>query len=373
MVKKVLLLYLCCFSDLSISESLISSASAQKSKSKILGECGRCKALTSSFNHWLDQTSRGKFEGGDVSWEEAKLKSYSRSEVRLVEVQEGLCSELRKHKDDCYMLAEEAEQMLEQWWFHEDPSTSNLETWLCIETLKHCCPTNHFGESCLPCPLGKDERICNGHGICDGEGTRNGNGSCICNRGYVGLFCEKCSENTYKLYDSCESCHQFCDGCTGAGPGACISCKNGWAKDSGVCLDIDECLSPSTCNSNEYCINKEGSFSCKKCDKSCISCDGAGPLNCTSCEPNIYFLWNGKCIADSLKSEIVRRAIKQMTIYIALLLIPGILYKIKKSLAIFALILLAFYVYLIEKSLEHASTFDVYFNNLRGKEGPWSF
>ena len=47
----------------------------------------------------MERTSRGKFEGGDADWEEKKLKSYSNSEVRLVEIQEKLCTELSKGSD----------------------------------------------------------------------------------------------------------------------------------------------------------------------------------------------------------------------------------------------------------------------------------
>ncbi|KAH9629455.1 hypothetical protein HF086_015785 [Spodoptera exigua] len=110
-----------------------------------LSECRRCKVLTESFNHWLDKTSRGKYEGGDAAWEEAKLKSYARSEVRLVEIQEGLCSELKIHQDACYAVAEESEQVLEKWWFDVNSVSLDLYTWLCIETLQQCCPSNHYG------------------------------------------------------------------------------------------------------------------------------------------------------------------------------------------------------------------------------------
>lgn len=44
------------------------------------------------FLKGMTRTARGKFEGGDADWEEKKLRSYSNSEVRLVEIQEKLCS-----------------------------------------------------------------------------------------------------------------------------------------------------------------------------------------------------------------------------------------------------------------------------------------
>ena len=44
----------------------------------------------------MARTARGKFEGGDADWEEKKLRSYSNSEVRLVEIQEKLCTDVKK-------------------------------------------------------------------------------------------------------------------------------------------------------------------------------------------------------------------------------------------------------------------------------------
>lgn len=365
MMSKVLLLYLFFLSGLTSRKLRTPGVDALNLKTEKLNECGRCKVLTDSFSHWLEKTSRGKYEGGDTAWEEAKLKSYARSEMRFVEVQEGLCSELSKYEHECYMLAEEAEQVLEKWWFHEDPNTVDLHTWLCIETLKHCCPSNHFGESCAPCPLDKDNNICSGHGRCDGDGTRNGNGSCVCNRGYIGNYCEECSKNFYATGGSCERCDGACEDCSSAGPTACKSCKSGWKLDSGKCTDIDECLTSSICKSDQYCFNKEGSYSCITCNDSCKSCIGAGPSNCTSCEPT-YYLWSGKCITDSLRIDILNGAVNRMTIYFGLLVVPGIIYQADRRIALLVFVICAIYVYYTEKSLEHVSTFDVYFKNFGG-------
>jgi hypothetical protein len=49
------------------------------------------------------RTARGKFEGGDAAWEEERLGSYSHSEVRLVEIQEKLCSIVERGKDQVSM------------------------------------------------------------------------------------------------------------------------------------------------------------------------------------------------------------------------------------------------------------------------------
>jgi len=52
----------------------------------------------------MERTARGKFEGGDAAWEEERLGSYSHSEVRLVEIQEKLCSSVEKGKDQVSMI-----------------------------------------------------------------------------------------------------------------------------------------------------------------------------------------------------------------------------------------------------------------------------
>lgn len=44
----------------------------------------------------MESTARGKFEGGDSAWEEEKMKSYKKSEVRLIEIQEKLCKDVER-------------------------------------------------------------------------------------------------------------------------------------------------------------------------------------------------------------------------------------------------------------------------------------
>lgn len=52
----------------------------------------------------MERTARGKFEGGDAAWEEERLGSYSRSEVRLVEIQEKLCADVERGKDQVSLI-----------------------------------------------------------------------------------------------------------------------------------------------------------------------------------------------------------------------------------------------------------------------------
>ena len=47
----------------------------------------------------MERTSRGKFEGVDADWEETRLRNYASSEIRLVEIQEKLCSEVLRGQD----------------------------------------------------------------------------------------------------------------------------------------------------------------------------------------------------------------------------------------------------------------------------------
>lgn len=284
------------------------------------GDCNQCRLLSDSFNNWLQKTARGKYEGGDTAWEEAKLKSYARSEMRFVEIQEGLCSEVKKQKDRCYALAEEAEHLLEQWWVHEDPNSQDLFSWLCISTLQYCCPKNHYGPSCTVCPVDKNGRICGEKGLCNGEGTRKGNGSCICKKGFEGQFCEICAENYYITpEEDCKPCHKACNNCRGEGAAACVMCKTGWELEFGACKDVDECLKDSSCKVNEYCVNLEGSYSCKACNVTCKTCSGKGPTNCTSCEVD-QILMNGMCLDEALQHQYLLSTMKRMALYAILLI-----------------------------------------------------
>nr|CAD7449119.1 unnamed protein product [Timema bartmani] len=113
----------------------------------------------------MERTSRGKFEGGDAAWEEERLQSYSTSEVRLIEIQENLCTDIKDGINQCHFLAEENEQLLEEWWFSKQMEEPDLFKFLCINTLKHCCPDNHYGTECKACP-GFPDNVCNKSGKC---------------------------------------------------------------------------------------------------------------------------------------------------------------------------------------------------------------
>lgn len=68
----------------------------------------------------LEKTQRGKHGGGDADWEEKKLGSYKTSEVRLVEIQEQLCTDITRGEQQCQNLAEEHENEIETWWKQQE-------------------------------------------------------------------------------------------------------------------------------------------------------------------------------------------------------------------------------------------------------------
>lgn len=178
------------------------------------------------FNEYfqgLERTSKGKFEGGDASWEEEKLGSYAKSEIRLVEIQEKLCSDVEEGRHQCYALHEQHDAEIEEWWFTYQDTEPDVFTYLCIDKLKHCCPDFHFGTNCTPCD-GYPNNVCSNNGKCKGSGTRKGSGKCACNEGYSGEKCDQCAQMYFEMYRDetkllCSKCHPACDGkCTKAGP-----------------------------------------------------------------------------------------------------------------------------------------------------------
>lgn len=215
----------------------------------------------------MDRTERGKHDGGDAAWEEQRLGSYKRSEIRLVEIQESLCKELFSGEDQCHALAETNEALIEEWWFKKQDVTDDLHQWLCIDKLQVCCPTGTYGARCEPCAE------CNGNGKCKGNGTRKGNGKCACDTGYKGDGCMECDNNWYESFRDetkllCSICHVACGGdggCTAAGPKGCRVCRAGWSMqpELGGCVDVDECANGQhRCRQNQFCVNNEGSFTC---------------------------------------------------------------------------------------------------------------
>nr|XP_046153631.1 cysteine-rich with EGF-like domain protein 2 isoform X1 [Oncorhynchus gorbuscha] len=259
--------------------------------------CHTCKQIADNFIKGLDQTKKQNFGGGNTAWEERALSKYETSEIRLVEILENLCE---SSSFDCNHMVEEHEDHFETWWFKRQKKHPDLYKWFCIDTINVCCLKGTFGPDCNAC-VGGSERPCHGNGVCDGDGTRGGNGRCNCDHGYKGEFCLDCIDGYFNeirndTFSLCTECHSSCKTCTGLTNEDCEKCKTGWGEDDeGACLDVNECLNdPPLCKEDQYCLNTDGSFSCKGCDKVCSGCTEAGPDKCQSCAPG-YQDTEGTC------------------------------------------------------------------------------
>jgi len=290
---------------------VLADTDKDKKKNANLPPCGSCTNLVSSFEKGMDRTKRGKFEGGDTAWEEKTQPSYAKSEVRFIEISEDLCKDVNRGEQQCHQLHNEWEEHLEQWWKMDMDTRPSLRQFLCVETLKVCCPLEHYGPDCEPCSVkGKDGSLCSGNGKCKGSGTRKGNGQCSCDREYTGAVCDQCSIGHYNSYQDddktiCSACHKACaDHCTGPGPKSCAKCAQGYEMHTEHgCGDLDECLVSKPCTKDKFCVNTEGTFRCMSCDKACASCDGDGPDNCESCADGYKENKDGVCVKEKVPED----------------------------------------------------------------------
>ncbi|XP_044741782.1 cysteine-rich with EGF-like domain protein 2 [Chrysoperla carnea] len=283
--------------------------------------CKLCRVVVESFQKGMERTARGKFEGGDTDWEEKKLGSYMDSEVRLVEIQEGLCRDLDRGEDQCHDFAGQYESVMESWWFNKEYREKGLDTYMCIEEVKVCCPNGHYGPECLPCN-GYPDNICTNNGKCKGNGTRKGNGLCACDAGYTGEICNECNKGYFQVYKDdhkviCDKCHESCKlTCKEGGPRGCDECSTGWYHSDKGCIDINECVKqPDICERNQFCVNSPGSYKCLNCDPSCETCSGDGPDMCDKCASG-YRMENNFCIE---KSKVDRAQYVNLTRYLTYL------------------------------------------------------
>ncbi|XP_042636544.1 proprotein convertase subtilisin/kexin type 5 [Orycteropus afer afer] len=97
-----------------------------------------------------------------------------------------------------------------------------------------------------------------------------------------------CEDGWYFDGQDCQPCHRFCATCAGAGADGCINCTEGYFMEDGRCVQ--------SCSISYYFdhSSENGYKSCKKCDASCLTCNGPGFKNCTSC-PSGYLLDLGMC------------------------------------------------------------------------------
>jgi len=359
-------------SDEASPETKAKEKSAKKKGVK-LPPCAACAALVASFEAGIKRTARGNLAGGDTSWEERnQAKGYAQSEVRLVEIQEKLCDDVERGQDQCHDNHHAWEAHLEEWW-QEHQDEKSLKDYLCVETLKVCCPDGHFGPDCTECSQRDSAgKLCSGNGKCKGSGTRKGNGACSCDPGYKGALCDACALGYYQSYADnekrlCSACHASCEGhCTAAGPKACAACKSGYLMDTERgCQDVDECASSRTpCKKNEFCVNTEGSHKCFACDKACATCFGDGPDSCTECAPDFVMqkhkegseeIGEGVCVNKETASRMFNISSTRYFTYFGLCVAACIIFQRSAYISGALGLVIAFYISLSEYYLQDSS------------------
>ncbi|XP_054941329.1 protein disulfide isomerase CRELD2 isoform X3 [Physeter macrocephalus] len=210
--------------------------------------CKRCRELVDKFNQGMVDTAKKNFGGGNTAWEEKTLSKYEFSEVRLLEIMEGLCG---TSDFECNHLVEEHEGLLETWWLRLKKKYPDLFEWFCVKTLKVCCAPGTYGPDCLACQ-GGSERPCSGNGHCSGDGSRQGDGSCRCHLGYRGPLCADCTDGYFnslrnETHSICSACDESCKTCTGPTNRDCGQCEVGWAREDDACVAAGRGCRPQLC------------------------------------------------------------------------------------------------------------------------------
>lgn len=258
--------------------------------------CQRCRGLVDKFNQGMADTANKNFGGGNTAWEEKTLSKYEFSEIRFLEIVEGLCG---SSDFECNQMVEEHEERLEAWWLQLKKEYPDLQEWFCVQTLQVCCSPGTYGPHCHACQ-GGSERPCSGNGRCDGDGSRQGDGSCQCHVGYQGPLCTDCVDGYFsslrnETHSICTACDESCKTCSGPTSRQCIECEVGWERVQDACVDVDECRAEaSPCSEAQYCENVSGSYLCEECDPTCVGCTGKGPGNCKECIAG-YTREDGQC------------------------------------------------------------------------------
>ncbi len=141
---------------------------------------------------------------------------------------------------------------------------------------------------------------------------------------------DKCLNGYYEENSSCKKCHKSCKTCNSEKENDCTTCYIGYKLIDGKCIKMNcypsckECDEESNDENNQHCLscqnNKlfqednnncidkclngyyEENSSCKKCHKTCLTCEKKGTdenPNCQSCKDNKYLIDNNlNCIDD---------------------------------------------------------------------------
>ncbi|KAB1270063.1 Cysteine-rich with EGF-like domain protein 2 [Camelus dromedarius] len=227
--------------------------------------CKRCRELVDKFNQGMVDTAKKNFGGGNTAWEEKTLSKYEFSEVRLLEIVEGLCG---SSDFECNQLVEEHEEHLEAWWLQLVPRRVRA-------ALQREWPLQWRRQ-------------------------QTGGRDLQCHLGYQGPLCTDCTAGYFSAlrnatHSVCTACDESCKTCTGPTSRDCSQCEAGWAREDGACVDVDECAAETPpCGDTQYCENVSGSFVCEECDPTCVGCTGKGPGHCKECVPG-YAKESGQC------------------------------------------------------------------------------
>uniref|UniRef100_A0A1B6K8T9 Saposin B-type domain-containing protein n=1 Tax=Graphocephala atropunctata TaxID=36148 RepID=A0A1B6K8T9_9HEMI len=99
--------------------------------------CEACEMFVGYFYDAMERTGGYSYGGGDSAWEKEHLGSYVTSEIRFIEIQEGMCDNVI-NKYMCVRLSELWEDYLETWWLHGRQDTPDLVQYLCVDRVKLC-------------------------------------------------------------------------------------------------------------------------------------------------------------------------------------------------------------------------------------------
>ena len=171
---------------------------------------------------------------------------------------------------------------------------------LSCDTGKYLLATNN---SCVSCDVDgyyQDTltQTCN---VCDPDcQTCNGSSASNCLSCYTGKYlivaihsCVSCTENGYYLdsaTQTCNTCDPDCETCSGPSATNCLSCHTG----KYLLTANNSCVS---CNVNGY-YQDTSTQTCNTCDASCQTCSGSSDTNCLSCYTGKYLLAsNNSCVS----------------------------------------------------------------------------